>query len=133
VPLPLLQRLLTNSGIEFWNLQGGGSAIEPDGLPLRYEPRLCEGLLPLAALIANLDLMITPDTLVAHLAGALGKPAWVMLQHAADWRWMLEREDTPWYPSLRLFRQPSPGDWKSVVESVRLRLASCFQVSGAVS
>ena len=62
-----------------------------------------------AALIANLDLVVTIDSAVGHLAGALGKPAWVMLAKAADWRWMLTRTDTPWYPTLRLFRQQTPG------------------------
>ncbi len=87
---------------------------------MRDATAICgDGLLTLAATIANLDLVITVDTLAAHLAGALGKPAWVMLQHAADWRWMTARDDSPWYPSLRLFRQQRPGDWKSVVEAVR--------------
>jgi tetratricopeptide (TPR) repeat protein len=71
-----------------------------------------------AALIANLDLVITIDSAVGHLAGALGKPAWVLLAKAADWRWMLRRTDTPWYPTLRLFRQPSPGAWDPVIAEV---------------
>jgi ADP-heptose:LPS heptosyltransferase len=80
---------------------------------------LCgDGILPLAHTIARLDLVITVDTLAAHLAGALGKPVWLLLQHAADWRWMTDRMDSPWYPSMRLFRQPTPGDWSSVVTNV---------------
>jgi hypothetical protein len=71
-----------------------------------------------AALISNLDLVITIDSAVAHLAGALGKPAWTMLAKAADWRWMLGRSDTPWYPTLRLFRQPVPGAWTQVIVEV---------------
>jgi len=76
-----------------------------------------------AAQIAAMDLVITIDNSTAHLAGALGRPVFLLLPHAADWRWMQGRSDSPWYPTLRLFRQPSPGDWASVVEEVRAALA----------
>jgi ADP-heptose:LPS heptosyltransferase len=80
---------------------------------------LCDaGVLPLAAMISQLDLVLTVDTLAAHLAGAMNIPVWVMLQHEADWRWMLGREDSPWYPSMRLFRQPRAGAWADVVANV---------------
>jgi ADP-heptose:LPS heptosyltransferase len=72
-----------------------------------------------AALVENLDLVISVDTAVAHLAGALGKPIWLLNRFAPDWRWLLDRHDSPWYPTLRQFRQPSPGDWTSVVLVVR--------------
>ncbi|HJO74212.1 MAG TPA: tetratricopeptide repeat protein [Rhodospirillales bacterium] len=75
-----------------------------------------------AAVVQQLDLVITVDTAVAHLAGALGKPVWVAAPYPGDWRWMLEREDSPWYPTLRLFRQPAPGDWKTVFENLRRSL-----------
>ncbi|MBT5665735.1 MAG: tetratricopeptide repeat protein [Rhodospirillaceae bacterium] len=75
-----------------------------------------------AALIQSLDLVITVDTAVAHLAGALGGPVWVLLGHAADWRYLLDRTDSPWYPSMRLFRQPSPGNWTAVMDDVRAAL-----------
>lgn len=75
-----------------------------------------------AALISTLDLVITVDTAVAHLAGALAKPVWVLLASNADWRWQLDRSDSPWYPTMRLFRQPSPGNWNAVVCELRAAL-----------
>jgi hypothetical protein len=80
-----------------------------------------------AALVAALDLVIGVDTSVVHLAGGLGKPVWVLNRFDACWRWLRDRADSPWYPSARLFRQPAPGDWASVIETVasalRQRLA----------
>jgi len=75
-----------------------------------------------AALIAELDLVISVDTAVAHLAGALGKPVWLLLAYHPDWRWMLERSDSPWYPSMRLFRQAMPGDWRGPLAAIRQQL-----------
>jgi hypothetical protein len=75
-----------------------------------------------AAVIANLDLVIACDSAIAHLAGALGVPVWIALPFAPDWRWFLERVDSPWYPSARLFRQATGGDWNSVFEQVALAL-----------
>jgi hypothetical protein len=125
IPLADLRPLFEDPAVTFWNLQGGevrnqwrelGSALN-----LRDTPALCAdaGLVPLAAIISRLDLVITVDTLAAHLAGALGRPTWLLLQHAADWRWMHARDDSPWYPSLRIFRQPRQGDWASVVTQLR--------------
>jgi Flp pilus assembly protein TadD len=71
-----------------------------------------------AALLENLDLIITVDTSMGHLAGAMGKPVWILVPKAADWRWMLEREDSPWYPTARLFRQARPGEWEPVLDRV---------------
>jgi ADP-heptose:LPS heptosyltransferase len=72
------------------------------------------------------DLVISVDTSVAHLAAALGRPTWILIPFCPDWRWMLEREDSPWYPTARLFRQPAPGDWASVIRRVRDELARSY-------
>jgi hypothetical protein len=81
-----------------------------------------------AAVLAQLDLVITTDTALAHLAGGMGVPTWLVLCASPDWRWQLGREDTPWYPAMRLFRQPRPGDWASVFakagEKLRKQIAS---------
>lgn len=79
-----------------------------------------------AAQVAAMDLVITIDNSTAHLAGALGVPVWVLVPFMPDWRWLLDREDSPWYPAMRLFRQPKTGDWQSVVEKVRHALAVDF-------
>ncbi len=119
IPFPLLRPLLELTGIEFWNLQGGPASAEACGTAMRDATRTCgDGLLALAATMAHLDLVITVDTLAAHLAGAMGKPVWVLLQHTADWRWMTGRDDSPWYPAMRLFRQSREGDWAGIVERV---------------
>jgi hypothetical protein len=76
-----------------------------------------------AALISQLDLVISVDTSVAHLAGALGKPVWILLTHAPDWRWLLDRDDSPWYPTARLFRQSESREWGGVVTRVREELS----------
>jgi tetratricopeptide (TPR) repeat protein len=75
-----------------------------------------------AALLENLDLVVTSDTAAAHLAGAIGRPTWILLAHVADQRWLLDRSDSPWYPTARLFRQPRRGDWKAVIAAVRAAL-----------
>jgi hypothetical protein len=76
-----------------------------------------------AALIANMDLVISVDTSVAHLAGALAKPLWVMLPFTPDWRWLLDRDDSPWYPTARLLRQDSTRSWEGVIARVKTALA----------
>jgi tetratricopeptide (TPR) repeat protein len=77
-----------------------------------------------AAVIETLDLVVTVDTVVAHLAGAMGKPVWIMLPYAPDWRWLLDRDDSPWYPTARLFRQPRPRDWDTVARRIADSLSS---------
>ncbi len=79
-------------------------------------------ILEAAADLLNIDLLITVDTMLAHLAGALGRPVWLLLQFCADWRWMLGRSDSPWYPSMRLFRQSRQGDWSDPIEEIAVAL-----------
>lgn len=77
-----------------------------------------------AAAVQAMDLIISVDSTLVHLAGALGKPVWTLLPYSPDWRWMLNREDSPWYPTMRLFRQPKPGDWASVITRVKAELTA---------
>ncbi len=77
-------------------------------------------------------LLISVDAMPAHLAGTLGRPTWVLLKHAADWRWMREREDTPWYPAARLFRQPRDDDWGSVVQHLASALRTVAATASAL-
>jgi tetratricopeptide (TPR) repeat protein len=119
LPYAALQRLLSAPGIQFVNLQLGPRADEA-GLAALPLPLTDYG--ETAALIANLDLVVTVDTSVAHVAGAMGTRCWVMLPFAPDWRWRLNREDTPWYTSVCLFRQPRPGDWNTVIDTALANL-----------
>ncbi len=109
------------SGAHFFSLQKDGPAA-PSEFPLTDVMAEMTDFADTAALIANLDLVISVDTAVAHLAGALGKPVWVLDLYDPCWRWMLGREDSPWYPTLRLFRQPDPGNWQAVIERVAAEL-----------
>ena len=109
-------------GVQFISLQKGLPAVEascpPHGMKLHDFTADLHDFADTAALIENLDLVISIDTAVAHLAGALGKPTWLLNPFDACWRWLLDRDDSPWYPSLRQFRQPTPWDWQSVVRGV---------------
>jgi tetratricopeptide (TPR) repeat protein len=121
-----LAPLLRIEGVRWFSLQVGERAADlarlPADLVTDLAPRLAD-FAETAAAIANLDLVVTVDTAVAHLAGALGRPAWVMLRERPDWRWLIGREDSPWYPTLRLFRQRERGDWDDVVSRLRAALA----------
>lgn len=99
------------------------SALDASGVVLRMDAHL-HNFADTAALCEQMDLVIAVDTSVAHLAGALGRPLWVMLPYVADWRWLTECADTPWYPGARLFRQPRKGDWDSAIEAVAQALAA---------
>ena len=123
LPLASLEPLFAVPDVAFYNLQVapgpqfvGEAASQPTLIPLEGLLRDFAGT---ASVVVQLDLVIAADTSVAHLAGALGRPAWVLLPFAPDWRWLLARADSPWYPTLRLFRQPAPGDWAAVVRCVR--------------
>jgi len=125
-PIELLAPLRQVPGIRFYSLQKTDPA-RPTANPSSVFPMIdltneLKDFADTAAFIANLDLIISVDTSVAHLAGAMGKPVWTLLPFVADWRWMVERTDTPWYPTMRLFRQPSPGNWSGVIRLVALGL-----------
>jgi Flp pilus assembly protein TadD len=124
LPLDGLGPLAAVPGVSWASLQkgpGGDEMARPDGF---YFLQTGEGpLADTAALICALDLVITSDTAVAHLAGALGKPTWLLLHHAPDWRWMTEGNHSPWYPSLKLYRQSAPGDWAPVIAAAAADLA----------
>ena len=127
IPLSLFRPLLdARKDCEFWCLQ-------PDSAEWHQlsKDRGCAALhagdysaATFAACIAQMDLVIAVDSFAAHLAGALGRPAWVLLKQQADWRWMIDREDSPWYPTLRLFRQQQEGNWQQVLAEAAHQLAA---------
>jgi hypothetical protein len=121
IAIERLLPLLRPGGIRPFSLQVGDRAADLDQLPkgIVYDlsPQLSD-FAETAAAIINLDLVITIDTAIAHLAGALGRPVWLLLCSRPDWRWMLDRDDSPWYPTLRIYRQRTPRDWDDVVARV---------------
>jgi ADP-heptose:LPS heptosyltransferase len=123
--------LLSLPSAVFFSLQVGPANHEINGLDSAGTVVSLENQLTdfgaTAGAIAQMDLVICVDTAVAHLAGALGKPVWVLLPFAPDWRWLLGREDSPWYPTMRLFRQPCRSDWASVIEQVNAALRKEFE------
>jgi hypothetical protein len=119
-------------GVRLISLQKGGALAQLDSLPAGMTVETLgddfdegsQAFLDTAAVMKSCDLVITSDTAVAHLAGALGIKTWVALQFVPEWRWLLERQDSPWYPTARLFRQRSRGDWKSVFQQMEAEMRS---------
>ncbi len=115
--------LLDVEGVQFFALQKGARETEAEtmaaGKPLTNLAAELRDLGDTAAVVSQLDLVISVDTSVAHLAGALGKPMWVLLPMVSDFRWLTGREDSPWYPTARLFRQKRRGDWDEVIGRVK--------------
>lgn len=121
IPLAALAPLFTLPGIAWFSLQRSVDEEEIAGVPQAaalHRLTAREDFDGMAALVAELDLVITIDTSIAHLGGALARPTWLMLATATDWRWYTSRTDTPWYPTFRLFRQPRLGDWDAVVHDI---------------
>ena len=129
-PLSEFAPLSSLNNIIFYSLQKGEASKQardaPDGMEFIDYTEELNDFSDTAAFIENLDLLISVDTSVAHLAGALGKPVWTLIPFTPDWRWMLNREDSPWYPSMRLFRQPALGDWNSVIKKVLAQIIHKF-------
>lgn len=128
IPLAAMAPLAGVPGVRFYGLQKGEAARQatraPEGMHLIDLSGDLADFSDTAAVLANLDLVISVDTAVAHLAGAMGRPAWTLLKFAPDWRWLLDRNDCPWYPTMRLFRQRRTGDWREAIletaEALRL-------------
>lgn len=125
IPLAQFAPLLAVPGLSFVSLQKGDGAEEIAGAPVKIHDWMdrCSDLLDTAALMSQLDLVVTVDTAVVHLAGALGRPVWMLNRYESEWRWMLGREDSPWYPTLRLFRQEAPGEWGAPVARIAAELS----------
>ena len=121
--LPMLEPLWSLAGVRWFSLQVDERAADVADFPTITDlsPFLVD-FAETAAAMWHLDLVITVETATAHLAGALGRPVWVPLSFVPAWRWLLDREDSPWYPTMRLFRQTSPGDWTGVVDAIAAAL-----------
>ena len=122
---------LAMEGVTFLSVQQGPQAEEaknpPEGMTLVNLSSEIKDFEDTAAIFSLADLVITIDSAPAHLSGGLARPTWIMLGHVADWRWLMNRNDSPWYPTAKLFRQPARNDWKSVVEQIAADLAEFKQ------
>ena len=126
-------------GIDFFSLQKGEPAESelrqtksrfwPEGNLFDFAAEL-QDFSDTAALIENLDLLVSVDTSTVHLAGAMGKPVWLLNRFDTCWRWLLDRDDSPWYPGLRIYRQRQGGDWDAVLERVRGDLVAFVDAAG---
>ena len=134
VPLQQFRPLSQVPGVRLISLQRTHGLDQLDRLPSGMNVETLgafdegdDAFIDTAAIMENLDLVVTSDTATAHLAGALGRPAWVALKHVPDWRWMLDRSDTPWYPTVRLFRQNARGRWEGVFSAMAEALRELMQ------
>ena len=132
IPLEALASLGGVAGVRFYSLQKGEAAQQaqrpPAGMRITDLSRELADFSDTAAAMAGLDLVISVDTAVAHLAGAMAKPTWTLLKYAPDWRWLLGRDDCPWYPGMRLFRQKQQGDWRAPVADLAEALRQLARV-----
>jgi hypothetical protein len=118
IPLKAFARLASIDGLSLFALQKGSRLADTADFPGAIDPigSEIEDFADAAGVILALDVVVSIDSAMAHLAGALARPCITLLPDAAEWRWMLAREDSPWYPTMRLWRQPAPGDWQSLIE-----------------
>jgi len=125
IPLVQFEPLLNVKGAQLISLQKGAETrqLESLGWDIANEMDDCEDFLDTAALVSELDLIISVDTAVAHIAGALGKPVWLLNRYGSEWRWLIDREDSLWYPTMRIFRQQERGDWETVIQLISQDLA----------
>ena len=141
IPLPEFIPLARLPGVRLISLQCKDGLDQLGSLPADINIEtlggdFCRGpdaFIDTAAVMANLDLIISSDTSIPHVAGALGRPVWVALNYVLDWRWLLDRHYSPWYPTARLFRQPRRGDWTSVFAQIERELRSLLRSSTPTS
>src|SRR5262249_49165138 len=135
IPLVCFEPLACIAGVRLISLQKNAGLDQLDRLPegMQVEtlgPDFDSGpgaFLDTAAVMTELDLIVTSDTSIAHLAGALGRPTWLALRATPEWRWQIGRSDSPWYPTMQLFRQPTPGDWAGVFSQMAAALPPLAQ------
>lgn len=134
MPAAALAPLAAMAGVTAFSLQVGGAAADVAALPAGSVIDLSSDIQDFAetaAVIAQLDIVVSVDTAVAHLAGALGRPVWMLVPYVSEWRWLTEREDTPWYPTMHLFRQRAPNDWAEAVGRICDRLRTMVTTDSA--